>query len=141
MNPLPAILFASALLLTGCIGTHITMPGATDNDYNSAPPMPPAAETKITPKMSLRSSLVEPPQPWPMLTLAWDYDGLATGANVYHWTNIDMSDKAVVATVLYPTNQATFPSEQFGFVGVKAFNQSGTNIVESGWGIREGVNL
>lgn len=133
MRHFAAILLALPLL-TGCIAPHVTMPGATDNHYNSElPPLPPTYET---PKASLRSSLVgeaATPEPFigPMLTIAWNHDGQnVDGFRVYQATTPTMSDMQVLTNVSGAERQVRFQSGQLGFLGVKAYNATG----ESGWG-------
>lgn len=73
-----------------------------------------------------------PPAPsWPFLKAEWS-PVQCHGYNVYHGTNLDRRTWRKLGSTT--ETFYWFQSEQFGFVGVKAFNRSGTNELESDWG-------
>jgi hypothetical protein len=79
----------------------------------------------------LTQSPPDPPPPaWPVLKATWN-PVECHGYNFYHGTNLDRRTWVKIGSTT--TNVLDFQSEEFGFIGLKAFNRSGTNELESDW--------
>lgn len=69
---------------------------------------------------------------WPPLKAVWN-PVECHGYNVYHGTNLD---RRTWQRIGQTTNAFFwFQSQAFGFIGVRAFNRSGTNELESDWAL------
>lgn len=111
-----------AAILVLCLAGCASRPVAPE-----LPPLPPGLSDAPTGKITPRAAVG---LPWPQLTAAWNYSGTCDGFRLYHGTTLSRAQWTVLVDNIPPTARTVqFPSQERGFIGLKAFNSAG----ESGW--------
>lgn len=101
--------FAILALCAGCVGTHVTMPGATENNYRSEM------------RMMLSPEATNPP---PSILISWQHPATNVSFNVYS------SAVPLLSGMLFRTNtverEAAFPiAQDHEFFAVRAVYSGG----------------